>query len=102
MLRSESVSQILRIFFHSIARTGDQYFFPLVSEICKCWYVQKENASLARAYQCKKFPIFIYGRPLLDEIGHKLLIAVAKKGLTNTPTEKRESFFSATNKGFAN
>lgn len=62
----------------------------------------KRKTSLAQAYQCKKFPIFIYGRAVLDEIDHKLLIAVAKKGLTNTPTEKRECFFSATNIGFAN
>lgn len=92
-LRSQSVSQILRIVFNSIARTGDQYSFPLVSEIHKCWCVEEEKASLAQVYQCKKFPIFIYGRPVLDEIDHKLLIAVAKKGLTNTPTEKRECFF---------
>jgi len=44
-------------------------------------------------YECKRFHIFIYGRPVLDEIDHKLLIAVAKKGLTNTPTENTERFF---------
>lgn len=53
----------------------------------------KEKACLALVNECKRFHVFIYGRPLLDEIDHKLLIAVAKKGLTNTPTENREGFF---------
>ena len=63
-----------------------------MSEMHKGWWV-KEKASLALVYECKRFHIFIYGRPVLDEIDHKLLIAVAKKGLTNTPTENTERFF---------
>lgn len=39
---------------------------------------------------------------MLDEIDHKLLIAVAKEGLTNTPTENREHVFSVPNIGLAN
>lgn len=48
---------------------------------------------MASVNERKRFHVFIYGRPLLDKIDHKLLTAVAKKDLTNTPTENRKGFF---------
>lgn len=54
---------------------------------------QKEKASLALVCKYKRFHIFIYGRPVLDEIDHKLLIAVAKKVWQTLPLRTERAFF---------
>lgn len=50
----------------------------------KCQYAQIEKEALVLVHGCRKFHLFIYGRPVLAEADHKPLIGIAERVLANT------------------